>query len=111
MKFEFDGREFDTDKPIYVLGYTILKSWFSMKKENIPRVLDSGYKICCKKMRVCGMDFHFSQVTDKNEVLLLRLLSLNYRNEVKCDYDRNICIIGHSVAECQKIFEEWRSSV
>ena len=59
-------------------------------------------------MYVHGLDFHFSQVTDKNEVLSLRLLSSNYQYEVKCDYDRNICIIGHSVAECKKIFEEWR---
>ena len=34
MKFEFNGQEFDTEKRIFVLGYTIIKnSWFAFDGE------------------------------------------------------------------------------
>lgn len=31
MKFYCQGREWDTDKPVYVAGFVIRKSWFSVK--------------------------------------------------------------------------------
>lgn len=114
MKFEFDGREFDTDKPIYVLGYDIVhrKYWFPMRKENVQRVLsDSNYNISCKKLYVMELDFLFDRSTESNEVVALKLNALRSGVIVSCDYDRHMCIIGHSASDCKKKFKEWRSSV
>lgn len=30
MKFWLDEQEWDTDKPVYILGYVILKTWFPL---------------------------------------------------------------------------------
>ena len=30
MKFWLDGQEWDTDKPVYILGYQVIKTWFPM---------------------------------------------------------------------------------
>lgn len=114
MKFEFYGDTYDTDKPIYVLGYTIghHKYWFSLQKENVQRVLrESSYNISCKKLYVMELDFLFDRSTESNEVVVLKLNALRSGVIVPCDYDRHMCIIGHSAADCKKKFKEWRSSV
>lgn len=41
MQFKFKGVQVDTDKPLYVYGFTIRKSWFPYRLESI-RSFDSG---------------------------------------------------------------------
>ena len=34
MRFVLDGQEWDTDKPVYILGYIIVKTWFPANPGN-----------------------------------------------------------------------------
>lgn len=105
MKFEFDGREFDTDKPIYVLGYEIKNYWHPLRQDNYLRT--DFYPVKCKRTYVADLQFFYSTVENKNEIYSFKLYTKGY-TYVHCDYDRNRIFIGHSVAECKKRFEEWR---
>ena len=50
MKFWFDGSEWDTDKPIYVAGYKIIKTWFPIKKNNdLTKIKKEKYELKYKK--------------------------------------------------------------
>ena len=56
MLFKFDGREFDTDKPIYMLGYCIKDkdSWFPV---DLGRDRAIRYPMHCKKLYVKSLTF------------------------------------------------------
>lgn len=106
MKFEFYGREFDADRPICVLGYSIKNSWLPLSKEYICKA--DFYPLSCKKFYVSELRSHFSKTSRKNEVLSINLIPIRTLRTVFCDYDRNQRIISHSIKECFKILEEWR---
>lgn len=97
MKFEYDGREFDTDKPICVLGYTIL-SWFAYHRGHEGDVNSSG-KV--KKFYVQEMRFKFNG--DKNVIKSMKLISLAQDDSIIIDEEN---IIGHSPKECMKLYRE-----
>lgn len=109
MKFEFYGREFDADRPICVLGYSVKNSWLPLSKDNIVKA--DFYPLSCKKFYVSELRCHFSKTLNKNEVLSIMLIPIRTLRTVLCDCDRNQHIVSHSIKECFKIFEEWRSSV
>ncbi len=47
MKFYCGTQEWDTDSPVYVLGYQICKSWYALEKDRPKSSLDFG--ISCRK--------------------------------------------------------------
>lgn len=105
MKFEFDGREFDTDKPIYVLGYEIKNYWHPLRPDCDLRA--GFYPVKCKKTYVADLQFFYSTVDKKNIIYSMKFYTKGY-SFIHCDYDRNRVFIGHSPSECKKIFEQWR---
>lgn len=67
MTFYLDGQEWDTNKPVYVIGYTIRRTWFpfevrklseyrnSLSEENgklVYRLSGDIYPITCKKLYI-----------------------------------------------------------
>lgn len=67
MTFHLDGQEWDTDKPVYVIGYQMRKTWFpfkarelreyqsSLREEDGRLVYRLGrdvYPITCKKLYI-----------------------------------------------------------
>lgn len=67
MTFNLDGQEWDTNKPVYVIGYTLMRTWFpfesresnkyrnSLEEEDGKLVywLDGNtYPITCKKLYI-----------------------------------------------------------
>ena len=102
MKFNFDGREFDTDKPIYMLGYTIKDSWFSVDLEREKRHI---YKLSCKKLYVRTLTF-----TDLNYKTEGGISSIEFwtgrNNFYSFPTTRKGSIIGRSPKECMKLFIE-----
>lgn len=102
MLFKYDGREFDTDKPIYMLGYTIKDSWFpiDMNREKRPY-----YKMSCKKLYVKSITF-----SDLNFRTVGEVLSIDFYTGRNCFYytptAKTENIIGRSPKECMKLFKE-----
>ncbi|NDO20178.1 hypothetical protein FMM68_11020 [Lachnospiraceae bacterium MD329] len=106
MKFEFNGQEFDTDKPICVLGYVIIKDWYSYRRSesmNNRHIQEYGAKV--KKFYVTELRFcKFSGNNyKKNNVTKMCALSSQRDESVWIDKDS---IIGHSPQECLKIYKE-----
>lgn len=99
MTFQFNGLSFDTAKPIFVLGYKILDSWFAfdVKQDNRDRLRYYGAK--CKKRYV--RNFHFAGNPQKNNELVAIGFGCGERL-----YRENEIIIGHSPKECLRIYEE-----
>ena len=112
MTFEYDGREFDTDKRIYCLGYKITTSWFPLDlKESFSkgRIDDYGATVAGALVKELVFDIREIDRKKKNVVVGLRL-----DFSKACGYSGNRvfderCIIGHSAKECLKIYEEEKS--
>ena len=48
MIFHLDGQEWDTNKPVYVIGYTLMRTWFPFESRK-----SSEYRnITCKKLYI-----------------------------------------------------------
>ncbi len=105
MKFEFDGREFDTDKPICVLGYVIGKHWFCFDKfdHDAERVKEYGTTI--KKLYVNRLSFNLQEQNGKleNELVLINFISRKGDITARINSE---CIIGHSPKECIEIYKK-----
>lgn len=67
MTFYLDGQEWDTNKPVYVIGYTLMRTWFpfesrksseyrnSLVEEDgklVYRLSENTYPITCKKLYI-----------------------------------------------------------
>jgi len=107
MKFEFNGQEFDTDKPICVLGYTITKkSWFSYSRFDSwgdQKIQEYGAKV--RKLYVKGL--YFKMIDGVNVIWKAELTTSTHdRSEV---IDSNN-IIGHSPQECMKLYKAMREA-
>lgn len=62
MKFYCQGREWDTDKPVYVAGFVIRKSWFPVKNSMDNKEVEK-YGLKCRKgiiSKIC-MNFNNGQ--------------------------------------------------
>lgn len=110
MKFEFNGREYDTDKPICVLGIQHNRdSWIaksaSEMAETLKDLANYGVKLKVKKLYVSELRFckFSSNCYEKNNVEEMFLIT-SKRDEtawIKKDDDN---VIGHSPQECLKIY-------
>lgn len=100
MKFEFNGQEFDTDKRIFVLGYTIIKnSWFEFDGEESHCVNNiQSYGPVVKSFFVDSLTFGVREIDGRKKNVVTGL-KLNNR-VVKKGY-----ILGHSSKECMEKFK------
>ena len=104
MIFQYNGLSFDTAKPVFVLGYTIKKTFFiahlveSIKTYDLRMLQDYGVKCKRKYVRVVT----FSGIAEKNN----NLARIGFGTAIDRLYGENEIIIGHSPKECLKIFEE-----
>lgn len=104
MLFQYDGREFDTDKPIYMLGYCIKDkdSWFPV---DISRDKTTRYPMYCKKLYVKSLTF-----ADLNYKTVGGVLSIDFytgrNNFYYTPTAKSVNIIGRSPKECMKLYKE-----
>lgn len=104
MIFQYNGLSFDTEKPVFVLGYTTQKHFFishlveSNKNCELRRLQEHGVKCKRKYVRVVT----FSGIAEKNN----NLARIGFGTVIDRLYGENEIIIGHSPKECLKIFEE-----
>lgn len=110
MKFEFDGREYDTDKPICVLGVQRSRdSWFAKSANEAAETLKnfSNYdvKLKVKKLYVSELRFckFSSNCYEKNNVEEMFLIT-SKRDETAWIKKDDYKVIGHSPQECLKIY-------
>lgn len=106
MLFKWNGIEFNINKPVCVLGYTIKDTWFplSVGQESF-RV--STYPMSCKKMYVGSLDYFFNKDTGLNELYSMKLFPVDKKTrDIVCDYSRNKRIVGRSPKECVKLLRE-----
>ena len=100
MKFEFNGQEFDTEKRIFVLGYTILKnSWFEFDGEEsrcVNNIRDYGPIV--KSFFVDSLIFDVREINGHKKNVVTGL-KLNDR------FVKNGYILGHSSKECIEKFK------
>lgn len=54
MKFYCDNQEWDTDRPVYVLGHRILKSWFAIDDNGCSSSKQS-YNCSCRKEYISNL--------------------------------------------------------
>ena len=67
MTFHLDGQEWNTDKPVYVIGYTLMRTWFPFESRKLSeyrnslveedgklvyRLSENAYPITCKKLYI-----------------------------------------------------------
>ena len=111
MKFEFNGQEFDTDKPICVLGFIIQKSWSEYLKSNdFDRRCIQEYGSKVKKFYVAELRFcKFSDNNyEKNDVTKMKVVSSQRDETIWISKDN---VIGHSPQECLKIYRTMQEAV
>ena len=102
MLFKYDGREFDTDKPIYMLGYTIKDSWFPLDME---REKKPYYKLSCKRLYVRTLTF--ADLNYKTVGGITKVEFWTGRNSLHFFPDTKLgTVIGRSPKECMKLFKE-----
>ena len=106
MKFEFNGQEFDTDKRIFVLGYTITKNWFPFDGEQ-PHCINNiqYYSPVVKSFFVESLVFGVRETEGRKKNMVVGLkLDFNkpaFNNSIGKGY-----IIGHSSKECLDKFQK-----
>lgn len=59
MKFWLDGQEWDTDKPVFILGYVIIKTWFPLDPKREP--------LMCKEYGCVTRKEHISNLVISHE--------------------------------------------
>lgn len=108
MIFEFDKRVFDTDKDIYVLGFTI-RSWFPLQKSEKTRWSAFLEKISIKKCRIQSLKFKETKNDEtgkrQNIVSCVEVDSFHadpFIPTIKLNEDY---IFGKSTKECKQILE------
>lgn len=105
MKFEFDGREFETDKPICVLGIDFGKDWCYFDGSDISIVWIEEYGAVSKKLYVSKLVFNLQERNGKleNELVLINFISR--KGDITARINSK-CIIGHSPKECIEIYKK-----
>ena len=104
MTFTFNGQEFDVNKRIFVLGYTIKNTWFPY------RDIDPVYQSFCAEYGPIVKSFYVRSILFDTKMIDGRMQ--NAVTELKFDFDSGVngsgtgCIIGHSSKECLKIYQE-----
>lgn len=100
MKFEFNGQEFDTEKRIFVLGYTIIKnSWFAFDGEEshcVNNIRDYGPVV--KSFFVEALFFGVREIDGRKKNVITGI-KLNNGIATKG------FILGHSPKECLEKFK------
>lgn len=85
MKFFLDGQEWDTDKPVYILGYIIIKTWFPITQDkDLPSC--KAYGIVARKEHIA--DIAISHESGRSWVSNFRLTSKDFYDHL--DYKRHI---------------------
>ncbi|MDO5397542.1 MAG: hypothetical protein Q4G33_06395 [bacterium] len=101
MKFEFYDREFDTEKPICVLGYVIKKQFSIYRKhDEFDRNCIRQYGPKIKKFYVNSMNFKL--IDGVNVVINMKLITPKRNDGAYIDTGN---IIGHSPQECLKLYK------
>jgi hypothetical protein len=105
MKFEFDGIEFDTDKPIYVFGITFGKGWSHFCESDFNIRCIKEYGSASKKLYVDQLTFNLQEQNGKleNELVLINFISRKGDITARINSE---CIIGHSPKECIEIYKK-----
>ena len=109
MKFEYEGRTFDTDNRIYVLGYKITTNWFPVKlteSRTTSQLDDYGPKVVSAFVRELLFDLKEVDGREKNVVVGIRF---NFSKAAGYSFNTvfgNGHIIGRSPKECLKIYRE-----
>lgn len=102
MKITFNGMEFDTDKPICVLGFKITDSWFHFSDAPISddrhMIKEHGAKV--KKFYV--QELWFKLVDGINEITDIKLVTAKRDDSIRVD---KYCILGHSPQECLREYK------
>lgn len=113
MKFEFNGQEFDTDKPICVLGVQHNKGcWIAKSASEMAETLKNltyyGVKLKAKKLYVSEMRFckFSSNNYEKNNAIEMFLITAKRDETAWIKKDDNK-VIGHSPQECLKIYNDF----
>lgn len=112
MKFEYEGQEYDTDKPIYVLGTQRSSGcWFAESaidvSETLKDLANYGVKLKTKKMYVSELRFQNFLGSNyvKNNVVQMFLVTPRRDDDAWIKKGDNK-VIGHSPQECLKIYRE-----
>lgn len=100
MKFFCNGREWDTDAPVYVLGYCI-KNWFSVdtrRKDNLhsPKM----FGVVCRKERISNLKIAHEAGRSWVEDFFVTSKD-GYGHLNCCDH-----IFGKSPKEAKRLYEE-----
>lgn len=103
MLFNFDGREFDTNKPIYMLGYDLSYRWFPV---DLTQHKIYYYKLSCKKLFVKTLHFEDLNNKDNSGGVTSVEFWAGRNNFCYFPYTNKGTIIGRSVKECMKLFKE-----
>lgn len=107
MRFIFDGREFDTDKRVFVLGYAITKTWFWFDvNSDLCRNNIRNYKPAVKAAYITSVDLNAEKINGhvQNRVIGFHLdIPSGGRGELKV---RDNCIVGRSAQECMRLYKE-----
>lgn len=99
MKFWLDGQEWDTDKPVYILGYRIIKTWFPMNPE---KELMMGKEYGCVLRKEYISNIIISHEGNRSWVSNFYLTSKNSYNYL--DYSHHI--VAMSVKKAKEQFEK-----
>lgn len=109
MKFEYEGREFDTDNRIFVLGYKITTSWFPLNvKESRTTSHFDDYGPTVVSAFVKEILFSLRELDGKKRNVVVGL-RLDFSKASNCSYNTAFgdgYIIGRSPKECMKIYQE-----
>ena len=104
MVFNYEGREFDTDKPIYMLGYTICNNWFPVEMK---RKTKYSYPLSCKRMFIQSISFSRDYNRDGVKEGHNWIRNIEFESNLFYTPDtKNGAIIGRSTKECMKLFYE-----
>ena len=112
MIFEYNGREFDTDNRIYVLGYKITSSWFPLyidDPHSKSRVDEYGPTVVGAYVQTLLFDAR--EVDGKKKNVLVGLgFDFSKASGFVGNRAREGYIIGRTAKECLKVYQEKTTS-
>lgn len=82
MQFEFKGVRVDTDKPLFVYGFTIRKSWFPYRLESIRSFTSGSETPSAKQFFIKKIGFAHDRDQDIYVMDDLELITLNADDSV-----------------------------
>lgn len=101
MKFWLDGQEWDTDKPVYILGYRVTKTWFPMDPINKGNLL-SGRDYGCVARKEYISNIIISHEGARSWVSDFRLTSKD--NYKFLSYHHSI--VSHSLQKAKNLWKK-----